>query len=253
MLPHLGPKQPANVLSHWYVAVDAIQFSTQDFYESVLAEIAARRLPQLKSTRIEYHEGGVLSDKRVYLRLARERFAFDICAAPFGREYFFSLRFVEMPRSGWLALIGLLFGIVLLLGALQYLFARIGGSFWGVLAGIAILIGGIWFIRRAQGGSPKPPSAGVGVFSDEIPDFDSFFLNLPILGVWYERIRKDTYFRADSRMLYHTIVSEIVKSKVEEFTAAKGVKLLRTYDYNPILGELYKPAEVKPECDEVLV
>ena len=79
-----------------------------------------------------------------------------------------------------------------------------------------------------------------------MPDFDSFFLNLPVIGEWYERYRKDTYHRYDTRLLYLTVVSEIVKKRVEEVTAAKGVKLLRTYDYNPLLGELYKPKTIRP-------
>ncbi|HTQ95417.1 MAG TPA: hypothetical protein VMH89_01350, partial [Candidatus Acidoferrum sp.] len=67
-------------------------------YRSVEDELKARKVPGLRISRVEYHEGGLLSDKRTYLRLARERFAFDVCAAPFGRAYFFSLRFVEVPR-----------------------------------------------------------------------------------------------------------------------------------------------------------
>ena len=37
------------------------------------------------------------------------------------------------------------------------------------------------------------------------------------------------------------MVNDIVKEKVEEVTAAKGVKLVRFNEYDPILGELYKP------------
>src|SRR3989442_1304322 len=94
-----SPAQPENMLSHWYTVTDGIQFSAQDFFAKIEAELKARKLPQLKMSRVEYHEGGILSDLRVYLRLARERYAFDICAAPFGREFFFSVRLIEKPRG----------------------------------------------------------------------------------------------------------------------------------------------------------
>lgn len=46
---------------------------------------------------MEFSEGGLLSVKRDYLRLMRERLVFDICAAAFGTGYFFSFRFIEFP------------------------------------------------------------------------------------------------------------------------------------------------------------
>ncbi len=41
--------------------------------------------------------------------------------------------------------------------------------------------------------------------------------------------------------MYHDTVNEIVKSKVEEVTGAKGVKLVRFNEYDPVWAELYKP------------
>ena len=243
MLPRSSLRFPNKILSHWYTVVDGVQFSAQDFYDSVLDELAVRKLPQLKSSRVEYHEGGMLSDKRIYLRLARERYAFDICAAPCGEEYFFSVRFVEVPRGGWLKLIGLLLITSLIgMGA-----TRISSdTYWWILLGLIVVLLGRWILGTARN---KQESAASGR-KPLMPDFDSFFLGLPILGEWYERVRKNTYFRHDTRMLYHSIISEIVKAKVDEFAAAKGVKLLRTYDYNPILGELYKPAMIKPGANQ---
>ena len=39
----------------------------------------------------------MLSDKRIYLRLFRERLALYTCAAPFGTGYFFSFRAIYVP------------------------------------------------------------------------------------------------------------------------------------------------------------
>src|SRR5688572_16224054 len=89
------PKE--EVHQHWYSPVDNFQYATADFYQRIESELAARKVPGLEISRVEFSEGGPLSVKREYLRLKRERFVFDICAAPFGTSYFFSFRLVELP------------------------------------------------------------------------------------------------------------------------------------------------------------
>ena len=54
-------------------------------------------IPSMEMSDVEYAEGGLLSDRRLYLRMMRERLAFDLCAAPFGNTYFFSCRTVHSP------------------------------------------------------------------------------------------------------------------------------------------------------------
>lgn len=246
MLHRSSPTQPKEVLSHWYVIVEAIQFSTQEFYAAVEAELAARQMPQLKISRVEYHEGSVLSEKRLYLRLARERLAFDVCAAPFGRDFFFSLRLVETPRGGWIDLLARMLLLFVILAALTFLVIVMLDPYWGIVIGLAIMLGGAWLFDKSRGGKPRSPGRpDAALFMGEMPDFDSFILNMPVIGAWYEARRKLTYYRHDTRLLYHTIVSGVVKTLVESITATKGVKLLRSYDYNPILGDLYKPVEKK--------
>ncbi len=249
MLSGNKPKQPDNVFSHWYAVAEDSTFSAVEFYDGVEAELNLRKVPRLRTKRVEYHEGSALSDRRLYLRLARERFAFEVCAAPFGTSYFFSVRFVEIPRGGWVKLLAILTATALVLGVIgmliSYAFFKAGGSFW-LIAGLVAVLGIVASAvvqsrkRNAAAAAAAPESA------EPVRDFDTFLLGLPVIGEWYERHRKDTYYRHDTRMLYQNIVSEVVKKRVEEVTAAKGVKLLQTYDYNPILGELYKPRSVKP-------
>ena len=63
-----------------------------------------------------------------------------------------------------------------------------------------------------------------------------------MIGPVYERLfRKETYYRKDTRLLYLSIVPEVVKRLAEEVSGAKGIKLGRQYEHAPILGELYKP------------
>ena len=90
----------AEVLSHWYSLVPNFNSASKEFYEAVEKELKERQVPGLDITRAEFAEGGLLSGKREYLRMTRERLVFDICAAPFGTSYFFSCRFAEIPSLG---------------------------------------------------------------------------------------------------------------------------------------------------------
>jgi hypothetical protein len=73
-------------------------------------------------------------------------------------------------------------------------------------------------------------------------DVDAMLIKSPVVGPIYERFfRKETYYREDTRLMYHDTVNEIVKTKVEEVTGAKGIKLVRFNEYDPIWSELYKP------------
>jgi hypothetical protein len=84
-------RREAEVLTHWYALVTDFNMPTDDFYKLIEEELAMRAVPGLQHSRVEFSEGGLLSHNRSYLRLVRERFVFDICAAPFGTSYFFSL------------------------------------------------------------------------------------------------------------------------------------------------------------------
>jgi hypothetical protein len=79
-----------------------------------------------------------------------------------------------------------------------------------------------------------------------MPDFDSLVLGLPVIGEWYEWFRKDTYYRHDTRLMYQVVVCEVMRRRVEELTAAQGVKLIRAYNYNPLLRDFYKVEPLKP-------
>jgi len=222
LLKFFSPKE--EVIEHWYAPVDNFQFVTADFYQRIEKELIARKVPGLEISRVEWSEGGLLSDKREYLRLKRERLVFDICAAPFGTSYFFSFRFVELPLGiKPLELIIFLAGIAIIFGILAKLF----GTAWGVLALLAILAGGIYVLRN---------SSALG-----LQTLDGALMKFPVIGPLYEVfLRKDTYYRQDTRLMYLTTVNDITEMLVQEVTAAKGIKLLKQYDRRPPGGVLYQ-------------
>jgi len=78
------------ILSHWHQLIEGLQESPQQIYSQMEQAINSRKLPGVKILRISYKEAGVLSAKREYLRVVRNEYIFDICAAPFGTGFFVS-------------------------------------------------------------------------------------------------------------------------------------------------------------------
>jgi hypothetical protein len=212
------------VHKHWYAPLDNFQFNTGEFYRMVEKELAMRKVPNLQMSRVELSEGGILSDKREYLRLKRERLVFDICAAPFGTSYFFSFRFIELPLGiKPVEMIVFLVGV----GLAFVLLVKLLGTIYGILVFLLLLVAGVWLMRNA---------VALG-----LKDLDATLLKTPVIGPLYELLfRKETYYREDTRLMYLSTVNSITERLVEEVTAAKGVTLLKRYDRRPTLGELYQ-------------
>jgi hypothetical protein len=169
-------------------------------------------------------EGGLLSARRQYLRLKRERLVFDICAAPFGTSYFFSFRSVELPL-GIKAVEMLVFIVGLVL--VSSLLLKIFGLILGTVAMLALLGGSIWVMRN---------SVQLG-----LKDLDVSVQKTPVIGPLYEIFfRKETYYREDTRLMYLSTVDYITKALVDEVTVAKGIKLVRRYERKSSMRDLYR-------------
>lgn len=218
------PKNDA-VLDHWISFADGFSLPPQEFYATVKKELDERKIPSMEMSDVEYAEGGLLSDKRVYLRMIRERLAFDLCASPFGTSYFFSCRIVHSPPALrlWHIVAALVFFYLVYALLLKYL-----GFLFAIIALVALLIAIVEMFRNAV-------SMGLN-------DLDSALMKIPVLGPIYENwFRKETYYRLDARLAYLNIVLAIVKKVAEDITGAKGIKLVRQYERAPIFGDLYKP------------
>lgn len=221
-------KKSADVIDHWYALVPSFNSSTKDFYKGIEKELKTREVPSLEISHVEFAEGGMLSQKREYLRMTRERLVFDICAAPFGTAYFFSCRFAEIPAviQFWQLLTVLIGGLIITLLAFKFLGLILGGIV--LLAALVLLI---YTLRNA---------VAIG-----LKDLDATLIKSPIFGPIYENwFRKETYYRHDTRLMYCDTVNAVVKAKIEETTGAKGIKLIRYMENCPMLSELYKPNSV---------
>ena len=230
-------QKKADVIEHWYALVPGFSTSSKDFYAGVENELKSREVPGLDIAHVDFAEGGILSSKREYLRMTRERLVFDICAAPFGTAFFFSCRFAQIPAvvQIWELLI-----FVIGLCAVGFwglvIFGKVFGLLGLIMFPILFLVGivaAIYIMRNA---------VVMG-----LNDLDTKLIKTPVIGAIYEAwFRVETYYRHDTRLMYCDTVNSVVKAKVEEATGAKGIKLVRFMEHSPILNELYKPDLVSP-------
>jgi len=223
-----------DILGHWIAFHDNFSFSPQEFYEAIEKELQARKIPGMEISREEFAEGGLISDKRIYLRLFRERLALYTCAAPFGSGYFFSCRTVYVPALVRLWHIVAAFVFFNIISAL--LVKPLGITFAGV-AMIALVFALAGVLRNAA--------------TAALSDLDALLLKIPGVATIYEDwFRADTYYRHDTRLVYLQRIPELIKELAEDITAAKGARLEQQYQLQPILGELYKrvpPRKIEPE------
>lgn len=98
------PKAPSEIISHWSTMIQGLDTQPKDFYEHVKLRIASKEIDKVKFHDVYWHEGGVTSPKRLYLRVRRKDLMFDICGAPFGNGFFVSWWLGEI-RSGFWGLI----------------------------------------------------------------------------------------------------------------------------------------------------
>jgi hypothetical protein len=216
--------QKAEVSSHWGTALQSIQFSAQEFYAKVEQAIFAREWPGIELLRIQHSETGVLSHKREYLRVVRQRQVFDICAATFGKDYFFTLREAEIrpPLSLATFLIFLLAVSMLFTWSVSSL-GLIAGTI-NFLALFAIVFFLMWNSLRMG-----------------LTRLDGLLMRFPVIGPIYETFfrRSTTYFQHDTRMVFLKLMDDLVKEQVDEETSAKGIKLLSCFEHRPIFEGFY--------------
>jgi hypothetical protein len=229
-------KSKPEIHERLYALIPSFNTSSQDFYTAVEEDLKAREVPGLQTSRVEYAEGGLLSDKRLYLHFERERITFDICAAPFGTAYFFSCRMGEHPAGvrWWHLLIllaGLGFWALLSFFLLAYVLGLLTPFAWPFVF-LAVPLLAIFAMRNSR-------SLG-------LKDLDAVLLNLPVINTIYEAwIRRETYYREDTRRMYLDTLKAVVKEHVEELTAAKGITLVTYQEQSAAGGMLYKPTAVE--------
>ena len=158
-----------------------------------------QRLPDVEASEKEFREGGMLSARRRYLRLRRDRLVFDVCSAPFGTSWFFSCRCGEIPlRLRWWE------SALILAAAAGILAAHVSvlGQVWGC-ALFALNLASLLFLLNC-------------LAATELYGLDAALMRVPVLGAFYEtHFRENSYHRDDTRTMCEESVNRIVRDAVE--------------------------------------
>lgn len=192
-------------MTHWNVPLMDFQSDAEQFYKAIEEECVERRVPELTVERIDFKTRGFLSAKRGYLRLRRERVALDVCSAPFGTSWWFSVRSAVLPRH-------LYWGEVYLTVLGLAGFFALYWQLYGLVLGTVVLGSSMVFLLL------------VFLTARGWATLDEFLIYLPVVGALYEAyFRKDTYQMQDQRLMFADIVTSVVRAKVVEFCNAGGV------------------------------
>jgi hypothetical protein len=227
--------QKAEVFTHFGSVLPGIQFSAQEFYANLENEIRTRQWPGVEFLRVLHSEAGLLSHKREYLRVVRQRQVFDVCAAHFGTDYFFTLREAEITAQLTLATF---FIFLLALSILLALFVSTFGPIFGLINFGGLLVIGIFLLFN--------------VLRMGLTRLDGLLMRTPVIGPIYETWfrRSTTYFQHDTRMVFLKLMDDLVKEHVDEETSAKGIQLLSCFEHQPILDGLYKTSTHTPKSGD---
>ena len=88
--------QPNSTIGHWHKGLDGVSYSTVKFYARLRELLESKSLPGvLPMHSVLHREGGLISPRRRYFRVKRKSILIDVCAAPFGKDYFVSWWMVE--------------------------------------------------------------------------------------------------------------------------------------------------------------
>lgn len=221
----------ANVISHWDQLLENFQASSLEFYNSVEKALEGRAVPEIHWSRVEHKEAGLASAKRQYLRTHRGKYAFDICAAPFGTGFFVSSWFTEPPLPfAFIYTLVFLFAVVIAMDIAFAIGMGIGAvmkgyAFGMFLGGCAALLGVpafLWLI-------------GNGIRQGTIPG-ERTVLAMPLVGPVYERIfAPATFYAMDTALMFQRAVHQAVLDVIESITAAKGIRALTESERKPVM------------------
>lgn len=222
--------------SHWHHPVLSFKTSTQDFYTAIREALAPHNLPGAKYSTVDWKEGGVLSARRQYFRIEREKLRFDVCAAPYGEDFFFSWWLTEEHGHwGFLRLIAILIGLSILysiiagiLGAMM-VFGHMGflGAILGAPLSIIATCVAIWAIGSAIHN---------GTFG---PDAEDTILDTPIIGWLYDKLfGPNTYYKIDMMLTFQAVIHSVVTDVVNARLADKGMRPLNDLEAKPVMHGL---------------
>ncbi len=196
----------SDVISHWHHSVEGLSTSALDFYASIEQALAAKKVP-VSTSRIEYNEGGILSARREYLRLAYGRLIFDISAFPFGTDFYFSW-WLTKKKPNFAALFGC--AGMLALPVIWGMSVAAAGVFKGTLLALIIVAVSIQFLGHL-----------VREGSSDVADI---IVAIPYVGAVFERFfSPTTYYAVDTQTMFQETVGRVVQDVLSGVLVIHGM------------------------------
>ena len=212
----------AALLSHWHTMVDSFSTSAVGFYSDVESRLAGRKVPDLVISRVTFKEGGLLSARREYLRIARGRLTYDIGAAPFGTSYFFSSWCTEQQPNSLLITLIVLGGLPI---AFILMLAKFG--LLGIVLFIALLAAAATYLRNA--GTPGAAT------------IEEIVASVPFVGAVYVRLfTPTTYYSVDTRLMFQESVHRAMIESIESLRTAHGLRVLSDAESRPTMRDVLR-------------
>jgi hypothetical protein len=221
---NLKRKYPVEVLSHWEHGFPGLQASSQEVYEAIENGVRALEFPGVMFGRALRSQGGLLSKKREYLQIRRERLIIEVCAAPFGPKFFF----VSWRLSMILLAFDFLFVIVGTFAsiAIGWFIGQLSTGGFGFILGLVIFL----LTLRAKGGD----------MNEILEDLHIVMLRVPLVGqYWGLFVRPETYYRIDSAAAFRGAVHDVVLGVAGDLIKKQGGSPLSADERKPILSSLF--------------
>lgn len=221
---NLMRKYPVEVLSHWEHGFPGLQASSQEVYEAIENGVRALEFPGVKFGRALRSQGGLLSKKREYLQIRRERLIIEVCAAPFGPKFFFV--------SWRLSMILLAFDFLFVIAgtfasiAIWWVVAQLSNGLVGFIFGVLVFL----LMLRLKGGDKN----------ELWEDLHIVMLRVPLVGqYWGLFVRPETYYRIDSAAAFRGAVHDVVLGVAGDLIKGQGGSPLTVDEQKPILSSLF--------------
>jgi len=211
-------------LSYWSRLFEGLSFSPQRLFRMVADNLKLRKVPDLELQFTIYPESGILSSRRLYLQMRRERLVFEIGAGPFGSGFFVSSRLFERRReAGFLQF----FVAACIVGFCGLLALGFGGWIWATIA-ITGVIALFWSAMRLAS------MRGWLWLHRTLPD-------VGIIGPIYQRLFWPfTYHRQDQSNCYCAAVHASLMQAIDEMTNEQGARALEGDERKPFMKEFYR-------------
>lgn len=241
---------PDPIVDRGHHLLGGVQLSAKAIYRRIEELIEERQIPQVRLSRVWWPEAGPLSSPREYLRIERLGYHFDVCAAPFGREFFVSWRLVQ-PLPTWYAVLAWHVASVLILivafGLIQLTFgtgAFVAGQLGSVLLPkdnilplLAAVPGGLLYLTLTAMGPPfllfLTYHLAIRLGAARVQTIHAILIFGPLYMRFFNPL---TYYAEDTAKVFQQVAEEAVTRVVAELSESKGLRALPDLERQGIIN-----------------